>query len=306
MFLPTTSWSLSSTTSNKRDGLVSFWLHVPSDRVQALWESDFGSQTIKLIQQLNDQTEFTDDQVSLRSSLGDFFSRNGLNHELSLQFMIANFLLSPPGLLVINNIESFFPNWFVHVYKSIYVFPQSSPSQFSEPTPNPPAPPISATTSPDFGSFPTSLNALVSDRIHLNRLLGLSNLFYIDPDDQDILKELLDVRRNLALAIFDCPESDLEGLWSGELGDRYWSLVRSGIQSVTRSPEDNSLFERAVITLDPGRGGGFDKPGSVNAFLVSMIFFEPGTMKVDQPQDKIPSWLLDQYLDIFANALPFY
>ena len=32
------------------------------------------------------------------------------------------------------------------------------------------------------------------DRIFLNRMLGLSNLYYIDPEDQDILQELREVR----------------------------------------------------------------------------------------------------------------
>ena len=32
------------------------------------------------------------------------------------------------------------------------------------------------------------------DRIFLNRILGLSNLYYIDPEDQEILTELREVR----------------------------------------------------------------------------------------------------------------
>ena len=42
----------------------------------------------------------------------------------------------------------------------------------------------------DFGDFPNSLKELVNNRIQLNRMLGLSNLYYIDPEDEEILKEL--------------------------------------------------------------------------------------------------------------------
>ena len=38
---------------------------------------------------------------------------------------------------------------------------------------------------PDFGAFPSSLQELVGNRIHLNRILGLS-IYYIDPEDREI------------------------------------------------------------------------------------------------------------------------
>ena len=76
----------------------------------------------------------------------------------------------------------------------------------------------------------------MGNRIQLNRLLGLSNLYYIDPEDQEILHELRQVRLSLIEAIERCPESDLEQLWSTDLGDRYWALVRSGIQKEFLTP----------------------------------------------------------------------
>ena len=49
--------------------------------------------------------------------------------------------------------------------------------------------------------------------MQLNRLLGLSNLYYIDPEDQEIVAELSDLRRQFVDAIKLCPESELEQLW---------------------------------------------------------------------------------------------
>ena len=91
-------------------------------------------------------------------------------------------------------------------------------------------PTTTSVPTPDFGPFPSSLEDLVVDRIHLNRLLGLSNLYYIDPEDQEIASELINLRSSLANLINSTPESELERLWSTDFGDRYWSLVRSGIQ----------------------------------------------------------------------------
>ena len=45
----------------------------------------------------------------------------------------------------------------------------------------------------------------MGNRIQLNRLLGLSNLYYIDPEDEEILQELRQVRMSLIEAIERCP-----------------------------------------------------------------------------------------------------
>ena len=54
--------------------------------------------------------------------------------------------------------------------------------------------------------------------------------------------------------------------------------------------------------LNPGLGE-VSVPGSLNAFLIVMVYFLPGSMKVDDASRKIPSWLLSGY-EIFAKELP--
>ena len=156
---------------------------------------------------------------------------------------------------------------------------------------------------PDFGAFPSTLQELVANRIQLNRMLGLSNLYYIDPEDQEILQELRLVRLSLIDAIDRCPESELEKIWSTDLGDRYWSLVRSGIQKESLTPAEEHRKQAATQALNTAVGGGFGKPRSLNAFLIAMVLYEPGTMRVDGAEQKLPSWLLHQYQQIFAESL---
>jgi hypothetical protein len=151
--------------------------------------------------------------------------------------------------------------------------------------------------------FPETLQELVHNRIQLNRLLGLSNLYYIDPEDQEILSELVQIRGQLADAIQRCPEADLERVWATDLGDRYWALVRSGVQKEPLNPQDEQRKHAATVALTPSLGGGgFGSPGALNAFLVAMMYYLPGTMQVDQPQQKVPGWLLGQYSQIFMQA----
>ena len=94
-------------------------------------------------------------------------------------------------------------------------------------------------------------------------------------------------------------EENLEGLWSNHLQDRYWSMVRCGIQSEEVSEEDEQIKQAAVRKLSPGMGGGFDKPGATNAFLIALLYFEPGTLTVNEPEKNVPAWLKDNFTEIF-------
>ena len=292
------SWNLSGpSTPSQRTGLAHFWLSLPVDQVEALWASGFGSVSKSLVSQLTPDFTFTQDQIQLRESIGSLLDQRGLEDPSAPQLMLATFLLSPPGLFVINNVDKFFPQWFVDSYNGLYKSPASVPpkstaesTEFDLPT-------------PDYGPNPSSLEEWSANRVHLNRLLGLSNLYYIDPDDKEVASELLDVRLSLAKAVNSCSESLLERLFSTDLGDRYWSLVRSGIQNEPLSNEDNVLKTDCVARLNPASGGGFGTPRSTNAFLVAMMYFSPGEMKVDNPENKIPSWLLHNYNSTFAAAI---
>ena len=157
---------------------------------------------------------------------------------------------------------------------------------------------------PDFGQFPSTLQELVGNRIQLNRLLGLSNLYYIDPEDQEILQELREVRLALIGAIEQCPEHQLESIWASDLGDRYWALVRSGIQKEPLTPQEEQKKHAATQKLNPSVGGGFGTPGAINAVLVAMTLFEPGSMRIGAPEQNLPGWLLANYQQIFAEILP--
>ena len=49
--------------------------------------------------------------------------------------------------------------------------------------------------------------------------------------------------------------------------------------------------------------GAASEPGAINALLVAMTLFEPGTMRISSPEQKLPEWLLANYRQIFAEPL---
>ena len=273
----------------------------------SLWSSPVGVTSKKFGRQIDPQYQFSPDQIALRDAIGQHFQA-GFQAPMAVQLLIVNFLYSPPGLLRIQNPQANLPAWLLPDYQSLYESVPSMPAQMASPAAAAPfqaqQSPATNLPQPDFGDFPATLQELVTNRIQLNRLLGLSNLYYIDPEDQEILQELRQVRLSLIDAIERCPESELEQLWATELGDRYWALVRSGIQKESLTPAEENRKQAVTQALNPANGGGFGRPGAVNAFLVAMVLFEPGTMQVESAEHKLPGWLFPQYQQVFAESLP--
>ena len=306
--LPIQPWTLAGISAgSNREALARFWLAAPEDLLPSLWSSPLGESTKHLVRQLDPQYVFTPDQIALRNAIGQRLQA-GFQAPMAIQLLIVNFLYSPPGLLTIQNPEANLPSWLLSDYQSLYGAVSAMPGPEAKLAAAAPAQvqqvPATHLPQPDFGVFPASLQELVGNRIQLNRLLGLSNLYYIDPEDQEILQELRQVRLSLMDAIERCPESELEQLWATDLGDRYWALVRSGIQKEALEPAEERRRQSVIQALNPETGGGFGMPGSVNAFLIAMILFEPGTMRVDGAEQKLPGWLFPQYQKVFAESLP--
>ena len=299
-------WNIASAVvQGQRDQLVAFWLACPDDALDGLWNSPPGQATREMVAQLTPTTFLTDAQVALRNRLGSFLQQ-GFHQPGAVKAVIANFLLSPPGQFRILNPESHLPAWLVPAYRSLYEQGQSPLRPAASPAVPmaQPALPVQQVPQPDFGAMPGSLAELVQNRLQLNRLLGLSNLYYIDPEDVEIREELMLMRRSLAELILAADESGLESLFSGDFGDRYWALVRSGIQKEALVPDDEQLKQRVTSALSPAQGGGFGRPGAVTAFLVAITYYLPGSMQVEQAEQKLPGWLLPGYRQVFAEALP--
>ena len=302
--LPEQPWLLNNCVqAEQRDQLARFWLAAPEDLLPSLWSSPVGEATKSMVRSLTPQTPFTPEQVATRNAIGERLQA-GFQAPMAIQLLLANFLYSPPGLLTIANAEMHLPQWLISDYLALYseASTESSPS-VSAPQPQDSVVPATMPPQPDFGQFPATLEDLIGNRVQLNRLLGLSNLYYIDPEDQEILQELRDVRLALIGAIEQCPENQLESFWASDLGDRYWALVRSGIQKERMTPQEEQKKHAATQKLNPSVGGGFGTPGAINALLVAMTLFEPGTMRINAPEQNLPEWLLANYQQIFAEPL---
>ena len=113
--IPSEAWTLSNSLK-VREKLVEFWLHAPSDQLESIWKSPIGYTTSSLIKCLDNNFDFTPDQIATRNALGSFRCK-WFEPSLSAQIMIANFCFLL-GLLTVNNIDQFFPVGFAMRTKS--------------------------------------------------------------------------------------------------------------------------------------------------------------------------------------------
>ena len=182
---------------------VSGWQTCRSSR--GVVGSAFGQVTRELIRQLTPQFVFMPSRLPVVTR--SISSSCKLDEQpLAAQQLLAVFLYSPPGLMQVANARQNLPGWLAQAYEEIY---GSAPAQPLQPQHQ-----VAATNEPampDFGTFPGSLQELVGNRIHLNRILGLSNLYYIDPEDRENVTpanctQLVDV-------ILSAPESSLEAIY---------------------------------------------------------------------------------------------
>ena len=260
-----------------------FLAAAPADFLEPLLSSPFGRVYKLFLERCCIRAFEHPDAVNVRENLSQQLRQTGFQSNQGHGLLLALMPFFPPNNLKVEDAAAKLPAWLLELYRGRYEAPTGQqPSAAPAPTGQP--------------SF--------TDRIFLNRMLGLSNLYYIDPEDQEILQELRQLRLQLSQLILNCPEQQLESLFGADLADRYWALVRSGVQKEPLQPAEDQLKGAVTTKLSPNSGGGFGTPGAVNAFLVAMAFYEPGSMQVEGAEHKLPGWLLAGYREVFAQALP--
>ena len=268
-----TVWSLSDAAAGQhREEVARFWIHAPDDSLEMLWDSVFGEATRLLITQLSPLTAFSPGQLQFRDELFGLM-RQGFNQPGAVKTMIAAFLLSPPGTLQISDPEIKMPAWLLPTYRQTYAI----------------QPPAAAPVLTQ--STPSTLLEFAASRIQLNRLLGLSNLYYIDPEDEEIRQDLQSLRLLLCQLILDCPPQELDGLFQPDLADRYWALVRSGIQTEPTMPNEKTIKDVAFSQLRDTR-----------SLLVALCYQQPSPAILDQLPVDMPGWLLSGFQELMGQT----
>jgi hypothetical protein len=254
-----------------------FLEHCPGDFLEPLLASPFGRVYRLLLERAcsgdlvsgDTAASLHRDQLAQRLRVAGFQGPEG--HGLLLALMP----FYPPNQLKVEDAAAKLPSWLLPLYQQRYDAQASAPAaavQASIPTGDP--------------SF--------EDRIFLNRMLGLSNLYYIDPEDQEILQELRQVRLQTVQLLLGVSREELGRRFAADFGDRYWAMAQSGVQKEPLNA--NEVAQRdAIQTWLSTTPNSLSQEGGIQRFAAALLFNQPGSVALANPEQNLPAWFVEGF-----------
>lgn len=128
------------------------------------------------------------------------------------------------------------------------------------------------------------------------RMQGLINLHVIDPSDDVVQEQLVELRRLLGQIWLDSPGDKLESLYKSTFGQLYRDLLSSGFPKVALSQEDRLLRKRlAQLVADMSRSG------AINALMAVLPFYAPGKIAFGGGEQHMPVWLVREISGLYVT-----
>jgi hypothetical protein len=251
--------------------LSHFLTGAPNDFLEPLMSSPFG-RVYKIFLERCCTTKFSGDQAeNRRNDLSQQLRQVGCETPEGWAVLLALFPFFPPHQLKVDEAAAKLPGWLHTIYVSRYEASEASP------------PAASPTGSPAF-----------EDRIFLNRVLGLSNLYYIDPEDQEILQELREVRLQTIQLMLSVGRDELGRQFQADFGDRFWAMAQSGVQK--ESLDANEIQQRdAIQQWFSQTPNSLHQDGGIQRFASILLFSSPGSVRLADPDRNLPAWFMEGY-----------
>jgi len=251
--------------------LSNFLTQAPTDFLEPLMNSPFGRVYKLFLERCCTQIFSGSAADNCRNSLSQQLRNVGCESPEGWAILLALFPFFPPGQLKVEDAVSKLPGWLHELYVSRYESSLAAPAT----------------------SSPTGQPAF-DDRIFLNRILGLSNLYYIDPEDQEILQELREVRLQTIDLMLSVGGDELGRQFQSDFGDRFWAMAQSGVQK-------ESLDAREIQQRDAMQQwlsqtpNSLHQDGGIQRFAAVLLFNPPGSVRLADPDQNLPAWFTDGY-----------
>jgi len=242
----------------------------PGDFLEALMASPFGRVFRLFIERCSTAPYQDREAEEKKQKLSQQLRQAGFESSESHGLLLALMPFYPPGTLKVEDAAAKLPGWLLELYKLRY-----DPSTAATP------------------SLPSGEPGF-HDRIFLNRLLGLANLYYIDPEDQEILQEVREVRLQTIQLMLSVDRETLGKHFSEDFGDRYWALAQSGLQKEPLDAHENSQKEALQQWLSK-TPNSLHIEGGIQRFAAVLLFTPPGGVGLAQPEKNLPAWFFDGF-----------
>ena len=253
--------------------LSHFLTQAPTDFLEPLLGSSFG-RVYRLFLERCCTEKFTGVPAEKRcNDLSQRLRQVGCETPEGQAVLLALFPFFPPNQLKVEDAAAKLPSWLHSLYAARY-----------EKSENSPPPPL---------QNPTGHPAF-EDRIFLNRILGLSNLYYIDPEDKEILQELREVRLQTIQLMLSVGRDELGRQFQSDFGDRFWAMAQSGVQKEnldTQEVEQRDALQQ-WLSQTPN---SLHQDGGIQRFAAALLFSPPGSVRLANPESNLPAWFMDGY-----------
>ena len=254
----------------------------PSDFIEPLLASPFGRVYRLFLERCCRQSPQDPAAVQERDQLAQQLRSAGFQGEQGPQLLLALMPFYPPGQMQVEDAPAKLPAWLLELYRQRY---EPGPGAAAA------AAPALATGAPSF-----------SDRIFLNRMLGLSNLYYIDPEDQEILTELRQVRLQTVQLMLSVSREELGRQFSADFGDRFWAMAQSGVQKEALTAEEAACRDGLQQWLS-STPRSLHAEGGIQRFAGALLFNPPGAVQLANPEQNLPAWFIEGYRRFCSMAM---
>lgn len=284
-----------------RHCLSRFWLQAPIDQIEGLYGGPIGQVQRQLLHGSLPSQALAVDEEAWQQSLSQALLRDFSVPE-RLNLLLALMPYCPRGELQVGNALETLPAWLVGDYASC--FDPSLADQLGQPlglldqpvaapAPAPPAPAPQAASplpqiSPNSGSEGFAL--LQQEEVRA-RMGGLINLFTVEPENAEVLRELAALRRVLAQIWLDVTPSQLEELYRTPLmADTYRALLASDFGARLLEEGDRGHRDALLAVATD-----LNHPAHLQAMLAAMLFCPQGKMELGDRADRLPAWFQQEF-----------
>ena len=121
-------------------------------------------------------------------------------------------------------------------------------------------------------------------------------LYQRNSSNVSAISQLRQIRKQIADFWLNVPTENLESTYQSASGKNYQIILKSGFQRQAMM-EDEQIFLQQLTQISKG----LVHPKAVSALLAAMLYFPPGTMRIPDPRNRLPHWLICDYEQVFET-----
>ena len=296
-----------------RQALSKFWLHAPVDQLEPLYRSVIGQTYRTLVGGRLAELTLVMDEQQWRDAISQKL-REAAGKPQATNLLLAVMPYYARGSMRVSDPLRTVPQWLMQDYAALYepdllqriqqpagLLGPSGPSLMGAPArPTPVALPPSAVAQVQPQQPPAQPPVLyqlrgqdaynqLQEADFASRMSGLINLFTIDPSDEDVNRELGNLRRLLGQIALDMDAAQLEALYRSSYGELHRQLMRCGFASAPISQQDaRDRSQLAALVANINQSGG------LNALLAALLFYPAAKIQITGSENLLPGWLLSE------------